>query len=764
MLALTSILVLAALTAPASAGAFDVLPNEHWVYDTLFILKDKGIIREFGKEVFDPTRLLTRYESALITARFLTNDNQLKPEQVLSTLNPEHQLLMIRLANEFAHELSLLGISTKDVYPKEIVPPSKSNLKVDKVETIGKDMIYQDETKIILENKAKVEKISLLMGDKAETAQKDKISSSDINQEKSHFQKEDELLNIAYPQSNDELLNIAYSRNNDEFSNFPYPQEDGELAKLEKKVIQEQGRVKRRIARQQALEERDIIPKRIAPKLSADNIELSTHLRGKNNSLWDFSEKNQNSPTEWPGFSAFEELRFIKYRDLGHEGRYITDFSLCFGANTREYPEAVTAKGFGKYEGRLLELTLGELNVQETSFEQSPFVDGMQILAKRGTWELGADVGRAWGAMEEMRFQRDTLGLITAKNYKDVWLKGLKMNEGRFGLRYFQFNSSGGGIDESLIPVPKSNSIMLVAFSNMKFNSNLHVNLEKAVQKTDDLADKFTSDEHQAFNAGLKYRRSRLALSCNYRDIQRDFERFSMVEEPAQSQDIYASYRLSHRLLLEGGYLSQRIENVEEPVHNIHKPMARIVLYPSKRFENLKFEADYYTRRRWSLDDNSFERNSRDYRIAMSNTMFKTNYRLWGGGVDMRDSVDNILSYKGDIFGLSLNRHIGDILRINSSWEREIVPKRGADECFELSINMDLPMDTDLRLSAKSEDKNKPGSQSDYLVNTYAMEIKRQVHEGREMNVYLSNSRYLYQDMSLTYGTMNLGADYVFRF
>lgn len=726
-------------TKAADQGTFDVLPEKHWVYDALFVLRDKGVIREYSESMFDPSRLITRYEAALTVARYLTNDNQIKPVKVMSTLNPEHRVLMNRLVNEYAHELSLLGISTSDIV-----------MNADVVANKKKAMIP-------------IPNVSKASGEADEIVGQNIPVYGDLN---------DNDINIVEPTSEEQpslpVLNSMPVLDSPGTSpipvistpRLPVPDE-GPLGPA---ISVERGRVKRRIARRRALEERDLVLKRLSPKISADHIWSRTILQGIDLSTETESDVNEYNATSWPGFTAIEELRFIRNRDFTPTGYLTTDITLSFSSNMNETARVINPSGHLRFDGRLWDIQLGEILVGKTSFEHHKFSQAGRLTARRGSWEIGGDFGQHWGGLNDRRFYRPAWGLDTEKTFSEVWLGGLRLSQGKFGVRYYTWRDDAAGMNDSTVPGVKSTSVVLTGYAHMKFNRNLSLNLESAAKKTDDSRDLFTSDESRAYDARLAYRKGIFRLNWHYRNLERDFERFASVEYPAESSNLNLAIYANRRLLLEGGHRWKNIITRGSPNYNQFNPHARITFYPSSRYESLRMIGEYNYDHRESRADNSYDRKTISRRLTIKNTIFKTAVTGWGLREHLFDDINDNLSYRRWNYGLSMSRHMGDTTRINASWDRDVQTDRTNDENFELSANIELPLDTDMRVYGSSSDRDRPGTTNDLLVNKLGLSVSRMVHEGREFQVSVDHSRNLYRSQPITYRVNTIGAEYAVRF
>ncbi|MFW6001124.1 MAG: S-layer homology domain-containing protein [Halanaerobium sp.] len=108
ILLITLILVFA-VTAFAAAEEFDDVPRDHWAYDSVQTLAEKGYLSLYAGEDFDGDESVTRYEMAEIIANML--ENMSADEQNLS----DEDVGVIReLSLEFRDELVAVAQKQKD--------------------------------------------------------------------------------------------------------------------------------------------------------------------------------------------------------------------------------------------------------------------------------------------------------------------------------------------------------------------------------------------------------------------------------------------------------------------------------------------------------------------------------------------------------------------------------------------------------------------------------------------------------------------------
>lgn len=106
--------VLLCLAAPAMAAkqTFTDVPRGHWAYPAIQKLVHSGMIQ--GKKgAFEGTKAFTRYEMAVVLARYMEKLSVAK-EGLQGTIEKTYPLLK-KLATEFSAELDLLGVKHQDL-------------------------------------------------------------------------------------------------------------------------------------------------------------------------------------------------------------------------------------------------------------------------------------------------------------------------------------------------------------------------------------------------------------------------------------------------------------------------------------------------------------------------------------------------------------------------------------------------------------------------------------------------------------------------
>ena len=105
---------------PVLADPFSDVPQDHWAYDAVQMLEEKGLVEGYPDGLFKGDRAMTRYEMAMVVARVIAKLEQVQasiPEipdlsiyatkQDLETLNA--------LLDEFRNELDALGVRVNNI-------------------------------------------------------------------------------------------------------------------------------------------------------------------------------------------------------------------------------------------------------------------------------------------------------------------------------------------------------------------------------------------------------------------------------------------------------------------------------------------------------------------------------------------------------------------------------------------------------------------------------------------------------------------------
>jgi len=108
------------MSLPVLADPFSDVPQDHWAYDAVQMLEEKGLVEGYPDGLFKGDRAMTRYEMAMVVARVIAKLEQVQasiPEipdlsiyatkQDLETLN--------KLLDEFRNELDALGVRVNNI-------------------------------------------------------------------------------------------------------------------------------------------------------------------------------------------------------------------------------------------------------------------------------------------------------------------------------------------------------------------------------------------------------------------------------------------------------------------------------------------------------------------------------------------------------------------------------------------------------------------------------------------------------------------------
>lgn len=108
------IMLVVVLAAPAmAADPFTDLPADHWAFDAVKELSEKGYMDGYLDGTFKGRKVVTRYELALILARMLHKVESY--EQEGGVVPAADEQLLGRLSQEFKGELASLGVRMDDV-------------------------------------------------------------------------------------------------------------------------------------------------------------------------------------------------------------------------------------------------------------------------------------------------------------------------------------------------------------------------------------------------------------------------------------------------------------------------------------------------------------------------------------------------------------------------------------------------------------------------------------------------------------------------
>lgn len=105
---------------PVMADPFSDIPGDHWSYDAVQMLEEKGLVEGYPDGLFKGDRPTTRYEMAMVVARVIAKLEQVQasiPEiPDLSIYATKQDLETInRLIDEFRNELDALGVRVTSI-------------------------------------------------------------------------------------------------------------------------------------------------------------------------------------------------------------------------------------------------------------------------------------------------------------------------------------------------------------------------------------------------------------------------------------------------------------------------------------------------------------------------------------------------------------------------------------------------------------------------------------------------------------------------
>ena len=92
------------------AGPFSDVPKNHWAFDAIETLFDKGIFEGYPDGTFKGNKVVSRFHLAMITAKMLASVEQ-KPERI----SKSDLKVIERLTMEFADELEMMNIKVKSL-------------------------------------------------------------------------------------------------------------------------------------------------------------------------------------------------------------------------------------------------------------------------------------------------------------------------------------------------------------------------------------------------------------------------------------------------------------------------------------------------------------------------------------------------------------------------------------------------------------------------------------------------------------------------
>jgi len=108
------------MSLPVLADPFSDVPQDHWAYDAVQMLEEKGLVEGYPDGLFKGDRAMTRYEMAMVVARVIAKLEQVQasiPEiPDLSIYATKQDLETInKLLDEFRNELDALGVRVNNI-------------------------------------------------------------------------------------------------------------------------------------------------------------------------------------------------------------------------------------------------------------------------------------------------------------------------------------------------------------------------------------------------------------------------------------------------------------------------------------------------------------------------------------------------------------------------------------------------------------------------------------------------------------------------
>ena len=107
---ITSMMILAGATI-SSAASFSDVPEDHWTYEAVEEMAEKGVLQGFPNGTFKGNGTMNRYQLALIIARMLANFEQ----NGSGSITKSDMQTLERLTVEFAEELASMGVNVTNI-------------------------------------------------------------------------------------------------------------------------------------------------------------------------------------------------------------------------------------------------------------------------------------------------------------------------------------------------------------------------------------------------------------------------------------------------------------------------------------------------------------------------------------------------------------------------------------------------------------------------------------------------------------------------
>jgi len=115
-----AILLCLCLSLPLAANPFNDIPENHWAYDAVELLQEKGLVEGYPDGYFKGDRPVTRYEMAMAVARIIAHVEQLEasipqmPDLTIYATKDDLETIN-KLSEEFHKELESLGIRVSNM-------------------------------------------------------------------------------------------------------------------------------------------------------------------------------------------------------------------------------------------------------------------------------------------------------------------------------------------------------------------------------------------------------------------------------------------------------------------------------------------------------------------------------------------------------------------------------------------------------------------------------------------------------------------------
>lgn len=114
-------------TAPVLADPFSDVPSDHWAYDAVSELTEKGYMDGYVDNTFKGRKVVTRYELALTLAKMITRLDNI--DQVGGKITDQDMGLFNKLSTEFQDELNSLGVRLQQTEDRVKELEKKANAK-----------------------------------------------------------------------------------------------------------------------------------------------------------------------------------------------------------------------------------------------------------------------------------------------------------------------------------------------------------------------------------------------------------------------------------------------------------------------------------------------------------------------------------------------------------------------------------------------------------------------------------------------------------